>query len=164
MDKKWLYVLLLAVAGFGGFYLYRRYQVAPAVNFNGLSLVDMNNVPVTFGQLKGKRTVLCFSASWCGSCLTELKELNSVKEAELAGIDVVVISDESLERVRAMAQTMGYPFTFLKMNQPFSSIGINAIPVSYLLNARQDVKKKTVGYIDWKDASTREHLKKLMEE
>jgi hypothetical protein len=49
------------------------------------------------------------------------------------------------------------------MNQSFNQIGIHSIPTSYVLNREQEVKKETVGYIDWKDASTREHLKKLMD-
>ncbi len=164
MEKKWLFLLLIVVAGFFGFYFYRKYQVPPPVNFNTIGLVDMAGKPVNFSQLKGTKTVLCFGASWCGNCLTELKDINSVKQEDMKDVNIVVISDEPFEKVQAFASHTGYPFLFLKMDRSFPAIGINSIPVSYLLNASQRVVKQETGYINWKDPSTREHLKKLMEE
>jgi thiol-disulfide isomerase/thioredoxin len=163
MNKKWLYTLVLLVLIFMAFYIYQRYRVAPAVNFNALVLTDLENKPVKFDQLKGKKTVVCFGASWCGNCLEELEELGAVKDSELADVNVVVISDEPVERVQAFAARNSSSFLFLKLHQSFPSIGINAIPVSYILNAGQEVKKVSVGYVNWADPSTREHLKKLME-
>jgi thiol-disulfide isomerase/thioredoxin len=163
MNKKWLYSLAALVLIFVAFYLYQHYRVAPSVNFNTVVLTDLENRPVKFDALKGKKTVLCFGASWCGNCLEELEELGSIKDSELADVNVVVISDEPMERVKAFAARNSPSFLFLKMQQSFPSIGIHAIPVSYILNEKQEVKKMTVGYVNWTDASNREHLKKLME-
>lgn len=163
MSKKWPYFLALVVLLFVGFFLYNRYSVVPSVNLNGLSLTGLEGRPVNFSELKGKKTVVCFSASWCPNCVHELKEINAVKDSELADVSIVVISDEPMEKVRDWAARTGYPFTFLKLEQPFPAIGINSIPVTYLLNAGQEIKKVARGYMDWTDPSTCEHLKKVME-
>lgn len=149
-------VVLVAV------FIYQKYRVAPMVNFAQLSLTDVQGQPVNFNAFKGKKTVVCFSASWCPNCRVELKDLDKVK-GDLQDVEILVISDEPLEVVKAWQEKNGYPFTFLKMNQGFNQVGINSIPVSYVINSRQEVMKETVGYLDWTDASTRGHLKKLMD-
>ena len=162
MNKKVIYLIAFLALAFAAFYMYQKYRVAPAVNFTQLSLTDLNGQPVQFSSFKGKKTVVCFSASWCPNCRVELKDINQVK-GELPDVEILVISDEPLDVVNAFKEKMGYPFTFLKMNQSFNAIGINSIPVSYLFNINQEVKKESVGYLDWKDPSTLVHLKKIME-
>lgn len=163
MNKKWINLLLLVIAGFIGFYFYNKYKVAPSIDFSKLSLVDLQEQPVTFESFKGKKLVVCFSASWCPNCLDELRELNEIKNNELKDVEVLVISDEPLEKIMSFKEKTDYPFTFLKLTKGFNEIGIFSIPTSYIVNTKLEVKKETVGYLDWKDPSTAEHLVKLMD-
>ncbi len=163
MSRKWVFPLGLIIVILIAFFFYNRYAVAPSIDFNRLSLVDLKGEPVKFSDLGGKKTIVCFSASWCPNCLTELRDINAVKASELSDVQVLVISDEPLEVINAFAERTAYPFTFLKLGQQFAQIGINAIPTSYLLNSSQHVKKETVGFIDWKDPSACEHMKTLMD-
>ncbi len=154
---------VLLIVGCIAFYFYNRYSVAPTIQFDQISLSDINGKPLKFKDFTGKKTIVCFSASWCPNCLEELREINRIKESELADIDVIVISDEPLEKISSFRDRTQYPFIFLKLQTSFNQIGINSIPTSYLLNSKQEVKKETVGYLNWGDASTRAHLKKLMD-
>jgi thiol-disulfide isomerase/thioredoxin len=164
MNKKYILPSLLIIVLLLAFYMYSKYHVPPSINFNSLSLVDLQNQPVKFESFKGKKMVVGFSASWCPNCLEELADLQSVKESLLPDVEIVVISDEPIETIQHFKDKKGYTaFTFLKMNSSFSSIGINSIPTSYIVNRNLQVTNETVGYVDWKDPSTCEHLKKLME-
>jgi hypothetical protein len=49
------------------------------------------------------------------------------------------------------------------LKQPFSVIGINSIPTSYLVNRKGVIVKQKVGYIDWEDPSTSNYMLGLME-
>ena len=164
MQNKWIYPLGLIIVLFLAFYFYRKYRVAPELELESLQVMDLNGKGVDITSIKGKKTMLCFGASWCGPCREELKVIHSIKETELSDIDVVVISDEPLERVQAFRDHTNYSFSWLKLKQPFSQIGINSIPTTYLVNADGKVVKKTVGYINWKDPSTVMYMKKLMEQ
>jgi len=162
--KNKLTILIFAVlAVLAGIYFFKKYKVAPGVDFSKLVLFDTEGNPVKLSEMKGKKLVVSFGASWCHNCLDELKMINSVKETNLKDVEIVVISDEDMDRVKAFKERKGYPFTYLKMNVSFNSIGINSIPTTYIINTNFEVKDETVGYIDWKDPSTVEHLKKLME-
>ena len=163
MNNKLKYILVAVIAIVAAIYFYNKYRVAPGINLEKISLKDITGQPVKFSDFKGRKIILTFSASWCGNCLVELKALNAIKNKELSDVEVIVISDEPLETVQAFKERRGYPFTFLKMEGSFSSLGINAIPTNYILNKNLEVKYEKVGEIDWKDASTVQFMKKLME-
>lgn len=158
-----MYALGFVVAAVVGLFVYQKYRVAPSLNLPQLDLVDLEGKPVAITSFKGQKLVLCFSASWCGNCREELNTIATIKDTELADVTVVVISDESLEKVKSFKERSAYPFVFLKMNRSFGDIGIYSIPTSYILNTDFEVKKETVGYIHWTDLSTLQHLKKIME-
>lgn len=163
MKAKWVYGLLLAAGVCYAFFLYDRYRRAPAIQFDQLQLSYPDGRAASINDFKGKRLIVSFGASWCGNCREELGVLSELKDNALTELDVVVISDESPEKIERLSKKFHPAFTFLKLNTPFSAIGIHSIPTTYLLNTKLEVKKEQVGYIQWNDASTREHLKKLTE-
>lgn len=161
---KWTYLLAALLLAMGGFYMYQKYRVAPQLSFSTLPLRDLQGKEVRMEDYKGKKVLLCFGASWCGNCRVELKDLMAVYKEQLPDVEILVISDEKLETIRMFKESKSYPFTFLQLQGPFSSIGINSIPTSYILNKEQEVKKETVGYLNWTDPSTAKHLYMLMED
>jgi thiol-disulfide isomerase/thioredoxin len=163
MRSKWLLPFLIVIGALLVFYFYRKYKVAPDLDLNSLPLSDLSGKPVQFSSFSGKATIVCFSASWCGPCRKELHEMNKINVSEVTGAKVVVISDEPVEKIAALQQSGNYPFVFVQLQKAFHSIGVNSIPTTYLVGADNEVKKRKVGYIDWSDPSTAEHMKKLME-
>lgn len=163
MNNKLFYGLILFLALLVAFYLYQKYRVAPSINLQELVLTDLNGQSVSIENFRGKKVVLSFGASWCGNCKQELNELKKIKNAELSDVEVVVISDEPIEKIISFKEKNDYPFTFLKMQKLFGEIGINAIPTTYIINTNLQIKKEKVGYINWQDASNRQHLITLMQ-
>jgi peroxiredoxin len=163
MKNKWVGALLLLLAILTGIFFYSKFRVAPSIDFSKISLVNEDGSKADLRTFTGRKTVICFSATWCGNCWQELGEIDRIKANELNDVDFVVISDEPAERIEVFKRRLKGPFTYLRLTQPFSSIGIHSIPTSYIVNTHFEIKKEHVGYIDWNDLSTREHLKKLME-
>jgi thiol-disulfide isomerase/thioredoxin len=173
MTKKTIYIIILfaivAFAGlyllFGGaaFYLFNKYRVAPTIEISKLNVVDQDTNKFDITSLKGKKVIVSFYASWCPNCIEELQILNSIKNSKLADIEVLAITDESIEKLVAFKTKTQYPFTFLTLTGTFPEIGINSIPVTYLLNTKGEIVYNKVGYIQWDDESNLNHLKSLME-
>lgn len=162
MNRKWGYLAGAAALLFLVAFFYQKYRVAPDIDLAALRLRDAEGRPVSLSEWDGRKKVVCFSASWCPNCRQELSDIRRVME-DLPGVQVLVISDEPQEEIDRFREKTGYPFTFLKLEANFGEIGIHSIPVSLIVNGRQEITKKTVGYLDWKDPSTRAHLKALME-
>lgn len=163
MNKKWLFAPLLILSLLVGIYFYNKYRVAPKLNLSGLELSTVVGDTVNINRFKGKKTILCFSASWCGPCRHELKNIGKVKTSALADVQVIVISDEEPGVINAFAESLHPDFTILKLNKSFADINIYSIPTTYLLDKNFEVKKESVGYVDWSDPSTLEHLRKILE-
>lgn len=161
MSKKLYSLLLLLLAGIIALYFYHTYRVAPDVNLNELPLSDENGKDYNFHNLKGKKMIVSFYASWCGNCIQELKEINKIKQTELNDVEIICITDEPLEKLIDFKNEHAYPFTFLKLNKAFPDIGIHSIPVTYIVNQKLEIVKEEVGYIEWGDPSTINHIKGL---
>lgn len=162
MPKKLSLAIAIVLLSLGAFYFYNRYKVAPSIDVSKLSLQTLDGQAFDFSSLKGKKVILSFSASWCGNCIREMNAMKKIKDTELQGIEIVIIDDEPMETVIGFKERRDYPFTFLKVEQAFPSIGIHSIPVTYFYNAKQELTGNEVGEIDWQDPSTREHFKQIM--
>jgi len=161
MIKKWINLFLLILALIAGLYFYNKYNVAPDIKLNELNLSTTDGGKFDINTLKGKKLVIAFYASWCGNCLEELEEINKIKNTELQDIEIICITDESLELLNDFKNKKLYPFTFLKLNTRFSEIGIYSIPVTYIVNKDLKIVKEQVGYLHWDDPSTLNHIKGL---
>lgn len=164
MSKKTTYIILfVAILGVIGLYFYNKYNVAPTIDIAKLDVVDQDTNKFDMSSLRGKKVIVSFYASWCPNCIEELKVLNSIKHQKLADIEVLAVTDESIEKLVEFKNRTQYPFTFLTITGQFPEIGIHSIPVTYLLNSKSEIVYNNVGYIEWNDESTLEHLKSLME-
>jgi peroxiredoxin len=154
MKKKW-WPLILFIVGLSIvlLYQYQKYRVEPGVDVFSLNYVDTAGKPVNLNIYKGKKMIFSFWGTWCGECLMELKQLNEVKKHDLQDVEIIAVSDEPLEVINNFIQKKKYPFTFLRFEKNIPQIGINAIPVNYLINSKGEVTYTKVGSIEWKDPS-----------
>jgi peroxiredoxin len=152
--KKWwplgVFVLGLSLVLL---YQYQKYRIAPTVDVFKLNYVDTAGNAVDLNAFKGKKIIYSFFGTWCGECVLELKQLNEAKKTELKDVEVIVVSDEEPDRIIGFARRKNYPFIFLKIDKPFAELGVNAIPVNYLINSRGEVTYSKVGGLNWKDHS-----------
>lgn len=163
MNKKMFYIIFFAITFIIGLIIFNKYRVAPTINISQLDLIDQNAQKFDINSLKGKKIILSFYASWCPNCIEELSVLHKIKKQKLSDIEVVAVTDESLEKLIVFKNKKQYPFTFLKLTSSFSSLGIASIPTTYLINTKGDIVYNKVGYIHWDDESNLNHLKTLME-
>lgn len=166
MNAKKSYILLfIFVGGLAILYFYNKYRVAPGIDLAKLEVTDEQGRDFRIpDSIKGKKVILSFYASWCGDCLKELKNLNAVKNTELTDVTVLAVTDESLDKLSAFKEKKQYTFTFLKLKKSFNEIKVFSIPVVYLVNAEGKIVYEHVGYVNWQDVSTLNHLKALLQD
>lgn len=161
MQKKWIYALLGVLGGLIILFYYNKYKVAPNIDLTKLEIVTETEQPFNMSQLKGKKLIVSFYASWCGNCIQELREINKIKNTELKDIEVICLTDEPIEKLIEFKERTAYPYTFLKLTKQFPELNIHSIPVTYIVNEKLEVVEEYLGYIDWDDASTLNHIKSL---
>ena len=164
MSKRQTYnVLIIAIFALIGMYLFNKYKVAPKIDIVNLEVLDDASAKFDIKSLKGKKVIVSFYASWCPDCLKELKALNQIKNEKLSGVEVLAITDETMEKLISFKTKKQYPFTFLKLSKSFNDLKIFSIPTVYLLNTKGEVVYEKVGYINWENEAELLHLTSLMD-
>lgn len=153
MKKWWPLALFIVGLSLVLLWQYQKYRVAPGVDVFSLAYTDTAGRAVDLNTFKGKKIIYSFFGTWCGECVLELKQLNEAKKTQLQDIEVIVVSDEPLEKITRFVHRKKYPFVFLKTDKTFAELGVNAIPVNYLINAQGEVTYSKVGALNWKDHS-----------
>lgn len=161
MSRKYSsYLLVILVLGVV-IYLYQHFRSAPDVTFEALPLTDLKGQPASL-PTNGKPVVVMFGASWCGPCRKELDVISRIGDRYMHDVNIVFITDEDLPTAEGLQGLTASFVKVLKLNKPFSDLGIYSIPTSYLLNAKGELVEKHTGYIQWDDLSARAHQRKLM--
>lgn len=112
------------------------------------SIKDVNGNPIKLSDLKGRRVILDFWATWCPPCRKEIPhfiELRSMtKEEELA---VIGISSENPETIRSFAikNKINYPVASAgDLPSPFSDV--DSLPTTFFIDRKGIIQNVLVGY------------------
>ncbi len=159
MKNKAVLSVSLLILFFSGFYLYKKYRIAPNIFTSKLNVVDANSNLFNFSILNGKAYVLTFYASWCADCLKEMPAIDAAISNELQGLPVYAVTDESIEKLNQFKSTHPYQFTYLKLEKEFKAYDIHAIPTTYIFDKNGQIIFSHVGYVDWHDKAFIEHIK-----
>lgn len=162
-NNKIALFFILVIGGLIGLYMYKKYRVAPSIPLFTQKLLDETGRTIDLSSYKGKPLIISYYASWCGSCIKELKELNEVKEKNLKGITVICITDDPEDKFYDFQLKHPYPFQFYRLPMSFKEIDIHAIPVTYLVNSKGEMVYNKVGELQWKDNSFMQYAKKMLE-
>lgn len=163
MNNKWLSLGIVLLLVLTAFWFYRKTNAVTAFDTQLLKLKTLDNKTFDWQSLKGKKTLICFGASWCKDCRKELEKLKKLVPNELRELEVLVVSDEPMEKIENYRNKYGYPFIFLKSETSYQDMKIYSVPTNYLLNKDLKIVKQKIGDFPWEDPSTRKHLLTLME-
>jgi peroxiredoxin len=154
-----------AGAGFGVFYgitMYRSYKTMSELgstqfeDYYGkkspelvLKTIDGNEIKLS--DLKGKRVMLDFWATWCGPCKKEIPHLVKLREMISADELVIIgISNEPADKIRSFGRKMkiNYPLVGMdydvKLPEPFSEVA--SIPAVFFIDANGVIESVLTGY------------------
>ena len=120
-------------------------DATPAPEF---SLTAVNGERFALQELRGKRVLLHFWATWCGVCRREFGALNAVHGSlgEDEMLVSVVADGQDAQRIRRFARDndLEYP-VLLATDDVIRAFRIGAYPTNYFLDENGMVRGQTVG-------------------
>ncbi len=115
---------------------------------------------LALGDLRGKVAVLHFWASWCPSCVEEMKALEALSGQVTDGgvVPWSINVGEGRQPVESYVRALGLSYTILMDND--SSVarayGVSGLPMTFILDRSGTIRYKIVGEIN------REGLRRLL--
>ncbi|ARV05378.1 hypothetical protein BTO04_01135 [Polaribacter sp. SA4-10] len=126
------------------------------------SLVDLDGNTYNTSKLIGKKVLINYWATWCAPCRKEMPNLLEAQKI-LAKENYVflLVSDESLELISDFKKTTNYNFTFLKSTAFNASLGIYALPTTFIYNEKGEKVEQIIGAVTWDSEEMITKLKEL---
>jgi peroxiredoxin len=146
---RWLLDLSLGVAIYLALSWWQeRHLLATRARAPAFELRALSGERLALDDLRGKRVLLHFWATWCGVCRREFSALNAVHAG--LGPDEVLVSivanSEDLDAIRQTVreEALGYP-VLLATDAVVRAYRVSSFPTNYFIDADGRVRDRTVG-------------------
>ena len=126
------------------------------------SFVDLNKNSFNLSEYQEGIIVVSYWATWCAPCI---KEMPGIKRAEEIlkeyGYTFLLISDETVDKISKFKNEWNFDFNFLKSTKSFETLGVYAMPTSYIFDENGQIIETIVGAIEWDSEEMINKLKML---
>lgn len=162
-QKFLITVIVLAVAAVVAAFGFRKAFAVKALI--PVQLVNSDNQPVAFENLKGKVVFVNNWASWCPPCIAEMPSIQELK-SKLKDVDVefVMVSfDEDREKALRFMTKRNFDFNvyFPGQEYPFMT---SSIPATFIIDKKGNTVAKNIGMADYSGDEIVNQLKALANE
>jgi len=119
-----------------------------------LQLLNDENETIRLSDLKGKKVVVNFWASWCKPCREEMPEIQEFYETKSDDIEVLAVnmtaSEVKAENAHEFVEGKGYTFPLLvdPKNQASSDYKVLGLPETFFINSDGTINDFIKGQMD----------------
>lgn len=130
------------------------------------TLPDLNGRPVNSKELAGKVAVLSFGATWCASCVSELRSLANLQARFINDVVVhfVALDGRGEKDVKPFMEKTGFQIAALL--DPRMAVareyGIRSIPVTVIVDRQGVMVGRAIGPRVWDGKEARELVQSLI--
>ena len=126
------------------------------------SFVDLNENNLDLSVYKKGKTVVSYWATWCAPCIEEMPGIKKAEEIlEEYGYTFFLVSDETLDEISDYKNEWNFDLNFLKSTKSFETLGVYAMPTSYIFDENGKIVETIVGAVEWDSKEMIDKLKML---
>ena len=114
------------------------------------SFIDLYENNLDLSVYKKGKIVISYWATWCAPCIKEMPGIKRAEEIlEEYGYTFLLVSDETVSKISEFKNEWNFDFNFLKSSKSFETLGVYAMPTSYIFDENGQIIETIVGAIEW---------------
>ena len=122
----------------------------------------MDENVLNLSEFNNGKVVISYWATWCAPCIKEMPSMiRAEKILEEYGYTFLLVSDETISKISNFKNEMNFDLKFLKSNKSFETLGVYAMPTSYVFNETGEIVETIVGVVEWDSEEIINKLKML---
>tara|TARA_B000000557_G_scaffold63420_1_gene49832 strand:+ start:345 stop:830 length:486 start_codon:yes stop_codon:yes gene_type:complete len=126
------------------------------------SFFDLEENNIDLSEFNNGKVVISYWATWCAPCIKEMPSIKRAEEIlEEYGYTFLLVSDETISKISNFKNEMNFDLKFLKSNKSFESLGVYAMPTSYIFDENGEIVETFVGVVEWDSEEIITKLKML---
>jgi len=125
------------------------------------ALFDLESRLHNFHDFKGKPIVLSFWATWCAPCRAELPELKEIQNEYLNKINVIAVTEETIEVIQNSGLHNDYNFLYFTPGIP-SYFQVDSYPTLILIDKEMQIVFRNEGAGKLNTEKNRQFLESLI--
>ena len=126
------------------------------------SFFDLDHNNLDLSEFNNGKVVISYWATWCAPCIKEMPSIKRAEEIlEEYGYTFLLVSDETISKISNFKNEMNFDLKFLKSNKSFESLGVYAMPTSYIFDEKGEIVETIVGVVEWDSEEIINKLKML---
>ena len=124
-------------------------------------LTKLDGTNVKLSDLKGKKVILNFWATWCGPCQQEMPDMEAFYKEHKENVEILAINytpseKVGVEKVSNFAKEKGYFSYFIDKNiDVTTAYKVITIPTSYFIDTKGVIQDKFIGPMTQKEMEKR---------
>lgn len=131
-------------------------QYSPAPDF---TLETLAGETVTLSELKGKKVILNFWATWCPPCKAEMPHMESFysklteeDQVELIAVNVTESEKIGISEVEKFVNSyeLSFPIPLDKTAEVTQKYGVFSMPTTFMIDTQGRIAQKVIGPLDEK--------------
>ncbi len=135
-------------------FLYNKFLVPSNLSLTTIETKDLKENKVELIKFRGKPIVINYWATWCAPCVKEFPHFEKIKQQFGEDIHFIMISDESIQKIKLFSDSNPYTFNYLKSTKKLSEYGIHLRPTTFFYDSKGNLIIKHVNSLNSKQLKT----------
>jgi peroxiredoxin len=128
----------------------KAYKTPPDLKVENGMIRDEAGHPNAISDFKGQYVLLSYYQTWCGDCIQELEDIDSLqRKVGKDKLKVVMVSDESWKKINHFKEKYCNTLDYYQSVESLRSQNIRVFPTTYLLDKNGNVILSKIEAFDW---------------
>jgi thiol-disulfide isomerase/thioredoxin len=131
---------------------------------DGLAITTLDGDEIELNKYADKVIFLNLWATWCAPCVREMPSIEALSNKFEGKVEFILASNEEMEKIIQFKTKKPFELNYVFMNTSPESMGVFALPATFIINKNGDIAFEEKGSRDWNSEESINLINKILNE